>query len=198
LSIRVIAGSRIHIALADMGFASPRAFGGVGFMLENVAADIELQRATATSLVGANDLDEACQNDLAALLTTLATAHDQPVKAIVRDHAPQHVGLGTKTALKLSIISAYQRLAGSPRDRTAEQSLSGRGGASGIGIHGFYVGGVLWDAGRANDQIDRLLPSGAGPATSLPLLMFRQPFPASWRVGLCLPSAELLLISTEN
>ena len=85
-------------------------------------------------------------------------------------------------------VSASGRI---PRDRTAEQSLSGRGGASGIGIHGFYVGGVLCDAGRANDHIDRLLPSGAGPATSLPLLMFRQPFPASWRVGLCLPGAEL-------
>lgn len=198
LSIKVSAGSRIHIALSDMGFASPRAFGGVGFMLDKIAADVELRFAPANSLEGASDLDQACQVELATLLATVAKAGEKPVRAIVHSHAPQHIGLGTKTALKLAIISAYYHLNGLSGGRAEQQSLSGRGGASGIGTHGFFEGGVLWDAGNPSVEIDQLLPSGARPATSLPVLMLRLPFPTSWRVGLCLPSARLSHGSDER
>ncbi len=97
MSIRVSAGSRIHIALADMGFASPRAFGGVGFMVDKIAADVELRRAPATSLEGVSDLDQKCQVELATLLATVAKAGGKPVQAVVHGHALQHIGLGTKT-----------------------------------------------------------------------------------------------------
>jgi beta-ribofuranosylaminobenzene 5'-phosphate synthase len=190
LSVRVRAGSRIHISLADMGFVSPRAFGGVGFMLDRIAADVELRRAPTMAFAGATELDEACKAELAALVASLAKAHGQPVETIVHGHALQHVGLGTKTALKLAVVSAYHRLVGAPANRAAQQRLSGRGGASGIGIHGFFAGGVLWDAGKPTEAVDALLPSGAGPATSTPVLMMRLPFPSSWRIGLCLPRAE--------
>jgi beta-ribofuranosylaminobenzene 5'-phosphate synthase len=190
LSVRVQAGSRIHIALADVGFASPRAFGGVGFMLDRTAADVELRRAQTTALVGTADLDKECNLELAALLASLAEADSQPVKMIVHAHALQHVGLGTKTALKLAVVSAYHRLFEKPTDRTAQQRLSGRGGASGIGVHGFFEGGVLWDAGKPAEAVEALLPSGAGFAMSTPTLMMRLPFPSSWRVGLCLPCAN--------
>lgn len=191
VSIRVSAGSRIHIALADMGFASPRAFGGVGFMLDKIAADVELRRAPVTSLEGVSDLDQACQMELATLIETVSEAMGVPVEVVVHDHALQHVGLGTKTALKLAIISGYHRLIGLPSDQAEQQRLSGRGGASGIGIHGFFEGGVLWDAGKSAEETDHLLPSGARQGASAPVLMLRLPFPTSWRVGLCLPSAEL-------
>ncbi|MDZ5698697.1 beta-ribofuranosylaminobenzene 5'-phosphate synthase family protein [Chelativorans sp. M5D2P16] len=191
MAVRVSAGSRIHIALADMGFASPRAFGGVGFMLDKIAADVELRCAPVVSLEGATDLDKPCQFELTALLETLAEAGKRPVRAIIHSHAIQHIGLGTKTALKLAVISAYHHLVELPGGRAEQQSLSGRGGASGIGIHGFFEGGVLWDAGRPAEEIDHLLPSGARPATSTPVLMLRLTFPTSWRVGLCLPKAEL-------
>jgi beta-ribofuranosylaminobenzene 5'-phosphate synthase len=191
LSVRVRAASRIHIALADMGFASPRAFGGVGFMIDRTAADVELRRASKTAFFGTAELDEACNSELEALVTSLAEPDGQPVEAIVHSHALQHTGLGTKTALKLAVVSGYHRLAKTPANRAMQQRLSGRGGASGIGIHGFFKGGVLWDVGKPAEAVEALLPSGAGMATSTPMLMMRQPFPSSWRVGLCLPRAEL-------
>ena len=160
-------------------------------MLDKIAADVELKCAPAVSLRGASDLDQPCQTELMALLKVLVEVGRRPVEAIIHSHATQHIGLGTKTALKLAIISAYHRLFELPIGRAQHQSLSGRGGASGIGIHGFFEGGVLWDAGRPVEEIDRLLPSGARTATSVPLLMLRLPFPTFWRVGLCLPRAEL-------
>lgn len=173
-----------------MGFASPRAFGGVGFMLDRTAADVELRRAPTMMFAGTTELDEACKAELSALVASLCEANGQPVETIVHGHALQHIGLGTKTALKLAVVSAYHRLVGTSADRAAQQRLSGRGGASGIGVHGFFEGGVLWDAGKPTEEVEALLPSGAGAATSTPMLMMRQLFPSSWRVGLCLPRAE--------
>jgi beta-ribofuranosylaminobenzene 5'-phosphate synthase len=191
LSVRVVAGSRIHISLADMGFASPRSFGGVGFMLDKPAADVELRHSASTLLIGAKDLDQACQAELAALLMSLTGDGGSPVQVVINGHGLQHVGLGTKTSLKLAVIAGYNHLDRAELARARQQSISGRGGASGIGIHGFFEGGVLWDAGRSVDEVNHLLPSGAKPAACAPLLMLRQAFPDVWRVALCLPSAEL-------
>lgn len=198
IHVSVSAGSRIHIALGDMGFASPRAFGGVGFMLDRAAADVKLSCATATSLEGASGLDRACQAELATLLAALTEVGGKPFRAIIHGHALQHVGLGTKTALKLAIISAYRHLVGLPGGRTEQQLLSGRGGASGIGIHGFFEGGVLWDGGSPAEEVNKLLPSSAKPATSPPILMLRLPFPTSWQVGLYLPDSRLSHGSDER
>src|SRR5690606_33958207 len=129
-------------------------------------------------------------SELAALVASLSEAEGQPFETIVHGHAMQHVGLGTKTALKLAVVSAYHRLLEMCVDRAVQQRLSGRGGASGIGIHGFFEGGVLWDAGKPAQAVEALLPSGAALAKSTPTLMMRQPFPSPWRVGLCLPRAE--------
>jgi beta-ribofuranosylaminobenzene 5'-phosphate synthase len=159
-------------------------------MIDRTAADVELRRAPTTRFVGTADLDEACNSELAALVASLAEADDQSVETIVHSHALQHVGLGTKTALKLAVVSAYHRLVKRSADRASQQRLSGRGGASGIGIHGFFEGGVLWDAGKPAEAVESLLPSSAGLAKSTPMLMMRQPFPSPWRVGLCLPRAE--------
>ena len=174
-----------------MGFASPRAFGGVGFMLNRIAADVELAPAVTTALVGASGLDVACQTDLKTLLDTLSRSEGQHVKAVVRAHASQHVGLGTKTALKLAVIAAYDHLLGRSRTREDQQRLSSRGGASGIGVHGFFEGGVLWDAGQPAAAVSSLLPSSCGARAAPPVLMMRQRFPSAWRVALCLPKAEL-------
>lgn len=191
LPVRVRAASRIHISLADMGFASLRAFGGVGFMLDRVAADVELAPAAKNALVGADALDTACQGDLETLLHILAGAEGQHVQVRVCAHAPQHVGLGTKTALKLAVIAAHDQLFGIGRTPEAQQLLSGRGGASGIGVHGFFEGGVLWDVGHPAATVVSLLPSSCGARAAPPVLMMRQPFPSAWRVALCLPEAEL-------
>ena len=174
-----------------MGFASLRAFGGVGFMLDRVAADVELAPAASTSLIGADALDTACQADMKTLLQTLAGAGGQRVQVRVHAHAAQHVGLGTKTALKLAVIAAHDQLFGTGRTREAQQQLSGRGGASGIGVHGFFEGGVLWDAGHPTATVASLLPSSCGTGVASPVLMMRQRFPSAWRVALCLPEAEL-------
>ncbi len=190
MPVRTLAGSRIHIALADMGFASPRAFGGVGFMIDRPAANISVEMASSPSLVGAEALDARCQDELSILLQNLCSTNGPSAGMIIHEHAPQHIGLGSKTSLKLAMIASYFALLGLDRGQAEIQRLSGRGGASGIGIHGFFQGGLLWDGGKAMEEVNQHLPSGAVRARSAPVLMMRQSFPTSWRVALCLPSGK--------
>jgi beta-ribofuranosylaminobenzene 5'-phosphate synthase len=67
------------------------------------------------------------------------------------------------------------------------QSLVGRGGASGIGIHAFFSGGLIWDGGHAFNPDRTMLPSSLRRNETIPPLISRWDFPESWRVWLLLP-----------
>src|SRR6187397_3143910 len=60
----------------------------------------------------------------------------------------EHVGLGTKTAVILGALQAAAIASGYKVSRAELQLLSGRGGASGVGIHAFFIGGLVIDAGH--------------------------------------------------
>jgi beta-ribofuranosylaminobenzene 5'-phosphate synthase len=65
--------------------------------------------------------------------------------------------------------------------------LSGRGGASGVGVYLFDQGGIVWDGGHASAQLGSLMPSSDQMPQAMPPLLGRWNFPGSWRVCLCLP-----------
>jgi beta-ribofuranosylaminobenzene 5'-phosphate synthase len=189
--VTVIAGSRIHISLADLGLVSRRTYGGVGFMLDRPGAVVEVQDADLTVLNGMEGLDEVARREIAALVSRLTSDGDLPAQVSIKQHAPQHVGLGSKTAIQLSIIAAFDRLREMNLGRERQQLLSGRGGTSGIGIHGFFEGGVIWDVGRAREDVSELLPSSAVKGATA-LLMARIPFPEAWHVGLALTPGPII------
>jgi beta-ribofuranosylaminobenzene 5'-phosphate synthase len=110
---------------------------------------------------------------------------------------PQHVGLGTKTALILAAVMAANVELELKLDAATLQSLSGRGGTSGIGIHGFFTGGFLVDAGHPQAAITSLSPSSSRRANSVPMLVLRLPIPLNWRFHLVLPPGTVLEGSAE-
>lgn len=157
-------------------------------MIDRVGSRIAIRRSEKPKLQG-GALETKARKSLLELLGTLTRQHGASADVTIHEHAPQHVGFGTTTALKLGIVAGFREVVGSPTLRDTEQMLSGRGGASGVGVHGFYDGGVLWDAGQRSVDVDHLLPSRACPPAKPPLLMLRLAFPERWRVGLCLPSS---------
>lgn len=181
----VRAGSRIHMGLADMGFVSPRAFGGVGFIIDQPQTRLTAYPCKQLELVGFGSLDPRARDECERLCRKVL-ASGQGVRVTLESAPPQHVGLGSKTALKLSILAALDAEFGLQLSRAQMQELSGRGGASGIGIHGFFEGGVIWDVGHPRRAVQTLAPSSAGPRPEPPLLMLRLGFPSQWLVGLIL------------
>jgi beta-ribofuranosylaminobenzene 5'-phosphate synthase len=114
----------------------------------------------------------------------LALTQVKPFRVEVDTLPDQHSGLGTKTALLLSVILGTARLFNVPLSNEDMQRLSGRGGASGVGIHSFFLGGVIWDGGHPQASVRELLPSSAHVPSSVPPCMARLRFPNAWRVCL--------------
>ena len=88
---------------------------------------------------------------------------------------PEHVGLGLGTQIGLGVARLACELAGWPDPSVADlAALSGRGLRSGIGLHGFGLGGLIVDGGRRG-------PSG------IPPLLARLEFPREWSILVVIP-----------
>jgi beta-ribofuranosylaminobenzene 5'-phosphate synthase len=179
--VRVRAYPRIHLGLIDLGRATGRKFGGAGVVLETHPTQIVVRHPNHHSdseEIAGDALDPATRTACRDMLARChGTGFDQPVHINV-EHAPtSHIGLGSKTTLLLSIAAGVRQLTGIPLTDTDLQRLSGRGGASGVGIHGFFQGGLIVDVGHADDG-GPYAPSGAGSPRSSPTLLARHPVAA--------------------
>lgn len=187
--MHIIARPRIHVSLADMGFASLRAFGGIGFSIEQPLTVFEFEQCSGLEIRGLEVLDEEGRVDLIQVIERMKNDQGElHLRAVLKATPPQHVGFGSKTALSLALIAGVNAFRSIGWSAQQMQKLSGRGAASGVGIHSFFTGGVIWDVGHRADVVGKqLLPSGSTTITGIPPLGARIPFPDAWRVILVLP-----------
>lgn len=179
---------RVHIALADLGHFTSRAYGGVGFAFDGPRNAWELRKAASTSFAGVERVDAAARDDFARLAASIVKLHPGVgFEARLISAAPQHAGFGTKTSLLLGLATGVYRLFDLSISPDALRRLCGRGGASGTGSHTFFEGGVVWDAGHPRDPTRPLGPSSAGQPANPPPKVARWPFPDSWRIATFLP-----------
>ncbi len=185
----VEAYGRLHFALIDLGRTTARAFGGCGVAISLPVATVSVVRDEQLSWHGLEHIDEIAQEDLGRSVKRLAMLVGTEVSArvAIQGTVRQHVGLGSKTALVLAILTGLNRELGLSLGNEELQRLSGRGGASGVGIHTFFCGGFVVDGGHPQSQVEHLVPSGARRPTHVPPLMSRLRIPASWRFWLLLP-----------
>jgi beta-ribofuranosylaminobenzene 5'-phosphate synthase len=166
--MHLIARPRIHVSLADMGFASLRAFGGIGFSIEQPLTVFQFDQCSGIEIDGLEVLDEEGRADLNQVIERMKSDRGElHFRAVLKTAPPQHVGFGSKTALALGLIAgvnAFRSIGWSMEDM---QRLSERGAASGVGIHSFFTGGVVWDAGHRADAAKQLLPSGSTTVTGI-------------------------------
>jgi len=187
--MHIIARPRLHVSLADMGYASIRAFGGIGFSIEEPLTVFEFEHCRGIEVHGLEVLDDEGRADLTEVIERIRNdCRNLNFRAALKTAPPQHVGFGSKTALALALIAGVKAFRSTGWSVEHMQNLSGRGAASGVGIHSFFVGGVVWDVGHKIDAARCLLPSGSKSATGVPPLAARIPFPDAWRVILILPS----------
>jgi beta-ribofuranosylaminobenzene 5'-phosphate synthase len=66
--------------------------------------------------------------------------------------------------------------------------ISGRGGASGVGVNAFFQGGLIVDVGHHESSEDSFVPSSARQGSVTPPMAIRLPFPEQWRIHLFLPN----------
>jgi beta-ribofuranosylaminobenzene 5'-phosphate synthase len=192
MTTRIVAASRLHAGLLDLGNATPRRYGGVGFMINRPGVTVTVSRSRSWDFTTQVPLDMRARHQMLGLLQRVARLTRRAAARVqVNSIGPQHVGLGTKTGLMLAALVALNRELDLGWGRTAIQEISGRGGTSGIGIHGFFLGGLIADAGHRNSIDMGFAPSGSTRRTELPLLIQRVSIPSDWRFMLLLPPGRL-------
>jgi beta-RFAP synthase len=147
-------------------------------MIRSPGIELEVEPAPAWKVEGplATRVEEITTRIRARILETGTVL---PPARIRIERAPaEHVGLGVGTQLSLAVARAILRLAGMP-EPTVEQlaGLTGRGGRSGIGLHGFHLGGLIVDGGRKGE-------------IECPPLLVRLKFPEDWSILIVQPPGE--------
>jgi beta-ribofuranosylaminobenzene 5'-phosphate synthase len=187
--MHIVARPRIHVSLADMGFASLRTFGGIGFSIEQPLTILQFEQCSGLEIRGLEVLDEEGRADLTQVIERMTDDRGElHFRAVLKATPPQHVGFGSKTTLALALIAGVNAFRSIGWSVEQMQKLSGRGAASGVGIHSFFAGGLIWDAGHRASTATQLLPSGSNTVASIPPLAVRIPFPDAWRVVVVLPA----------
>lgn len=177
---RVRTPSRLHFTLIDLNGERGRVDGSVGLTLDWPTVELDAESAPADAIAA----DEAVTVEaVQAERLRLRPGPGGPLRITVRSVIPRHVGLGSGTQLRLAVLAAS--LARKPT--IAQLAATGRGGASGLGIHGFVHGGFIVDGGHARGDKAVFAPSRFAQDVPPPPLIARHTFPDRWRVCLYQP-----------
>lgn len=199
MKIYVEASSRIHMGLIDMGRCLPYAYGGIGISLAQPRTLVTAEPAAETSAAGLDRVGTRTAEAIVALLGRLEKFQpSQPIRVTVVETVEQHVGLGSTTALMLSVVEAYLIASRVNLSITERQRLTGRGGASGVGINTFYTGGVVRDCGRAWSQVETFAPSRDSQPLAVPAVQELIPFPSEWSIMLLRPKGSTVSGNIET
>lgn len=182
---------RIHVSLIDLGHATPRRYGGVGFSLDYCPVEVSYRTSDQFRLIGFDRVDVLGRSDLDRVLRFgmgITEAHEFELE--LRRMPPQHVGLGSKTALLMSVIKAIDLGQSLKLTNEEVQLRSGRGGTSGIGVHAFFFGGFLCDTGHKDSDDSAYSPSSFGTPVRVPPRIVSLPFPDSWQITLVMAGGD--------
>lgn len=170
-TVTLRAPARLHLGFLDPSASLGRRFGSIGVVIEGFETGVELSaalvdRVTADTPEG-DDQTERAAAHLCALREHSGCA--EPLQLRLLRVLPAHGGFGSGTQLALAIGRAFAQWHRLDLSTPTLAHWLGRGQRSGIGIHGFDLGGLLVDGG----------PSANGyPAP----LLSRIALPEGWRI----------------
>jgi beta-ribofuranosylaminobenzene 5'-phosphate synthase len=190
---------RVHVGLLDLGHVTRRRHGGAGFTLGGPCLEVTAEAGGPLEVRGLERYDERARQEVDHALDAFQrTAGPLGARLTLTQALPQHVGLGSKTALLLTVLRAASEVAERPPEPADLPLLTGRGGTSGIGVNSFFSGGFLTDGGHPAAPALPFGPSSAGRPDRVPPPLCRLAVPAGWRFTLLLPRCARLSDDAER
>lgn len=199
--VKIRVPARLHITLIDLGAAGYRRNGGLGFTLETPESTFEFTTSAVIDLAALlhYDFKNAEAERISAILEKEQEIRGcRGIKLVTASVPSRHSGLGTGTATAMACVEAFCILNSIEMAPIEIIRLSGRGGASGIGVHGYFSGGLILDVGRAFDASPLVSSDSIVGKFAVPSQLVRLEFP-KWRVGIFrLRLGSEMSLDTEN
>ena len=176
--------ARLHMGFFDLHGGLGRKFGSIGLSLATPTIELYAQMSNQLEVKGIASATDKIASIAQQFITKLNLYGS--VRFNIRQHIPEHAGLGSGTQTALAIGAAISQLYKLNLTTAQIAEITGRGGRSGIGIAAFDYGGLLIDGGRAagaNATLNQL-------SLKVPPLLARYDFPEDWRVLLILDSSQ--------
>ena len=170
-TVTLRAPARLHLGFLDPSASLGRRFGSIGVVIEGFETEVELSAALADRVTAdtseGHDQAERAASHLRALRERSGCA--EPLHLRLLRVLPAHGGFGSGTQLALAIGRAFAQWHRLDVSSPTLAHWLGRGQRSGIGIHGFDLGGLLVDGGPGAEGL---------PAP----LLSRIALPEGWRI----------------
>lgn len=165
--------------------------GGVGFAVHNPETKFKFQENQIFKVVDERK-DGLALNEIDRLLNMLENVRTQysfknSFSLRISGKSRTHFGFGIGTTVRLACLEALFLINQVSYSPEILQTLSGRGGTSGIGIHTYFCGGFVFDLGHKVTGLRHQPSSSKEGKHSLPLLSQQIEMPA-WNFGICIPN----------
>lgn len=172
MALLIRAFPRLHFSLIDLSRTGYRMYGGIGASIDAFPIELTFEACPIVDLQILRS-SEYARGDIEKLERRLTSAMEKRdlklgVRLVEAHGVLLHVGLGTGTRVALSCVEALFRLNDVWIDETELKWLSGRGGASGQGLHTYFHGGLCLDIGKKRDGLDFLSSDSQDTLCSLP------------------------------
>lgn len=179
LHIKINSAARLHMGFFDLHGGLGRKFGSIGLSLSSPNLELVAKQHDVMLVTGVESITSRVAKIAKELLEKLSLPGN--IHLDIKQHIPEHAGLGSGTQLALSIGTAISRLYDLDLSTPEIAILCGRGNRSGIGIAAFDHGGLLIDGGRlSSSKINNAIPP----------LLARYTFPEHWRILLILDTTQ--------
>lgn len=173
--VRIIAPSHVHVGNFDLHGGVGRLYGTIGFSLEYPRVVVEVSIDSEYRVDGGSRSSEVM--DMTRKASKICKCG--PLHVRVLEEIPGHVGLGSTTALALSIAHGVNVLCNAGLDVESLAYMMGRGSISALGVYSFKYGGFIIDGG--------FIP-GQG---RVPPLLFRAHVPSRYLMIVALPEKPI-------
>jgi beta-ribofuranosylaminobenzene 5'-phosphate synthase len=169
----VVAPAHLHAGNMDLTGDLGRLYGTAGFTLDYPRTVIEVAKSDTITITG----EDRTNAEKYARVFMDRFGIEGGIAVDVRETIPKHLGMGSQTALALSIGHAISELHHRPID-TEEMAIAlGRSEIVALGFNSFQTGGFIVDGGYRIAEKGRRVPP----------CIFRYPIPEDWLFVVCIP-----------
>lgn len=169
--------AHLHAGNMDITGDLGRLYGTVGFTIDYPRTVIEASKSEKNRVMGEDQVN--AEKYVQAFTEKFRV--EGGVKINVKETIPKHLGMGSQTALALSIAQATSKLYGMNVNLKEMALSTGRGDVTALGVNSFKGGGFIVDGGyRIKDKGEMIPP-----------LIFRHPIPEDWLFIICIPNKPI-------